>query len=47
MTVAAKGDHNMAVGESGRLWACGWRAGGNVGEGVMLLMGGRRTSGEI
>jgi hypothetical protein len=27
--------------------ACGWRAGGELGEGVVRLMGGRRTSGEI
>ena len=27
--------------------ACGWRAGGELGEGVMRLMGGRRTSEEI
>ena len=27
--------------------ACGWRAEGELGEGVVRLMGGRRTSGEI
>lgn len=27
--------------------ACGWRADGELGEGVVRLMGGRRTSGEI
>jgi hypothetical protein len=27
--------------------ACGWRAEGELGEGVLRLMGGRRTSGEM
>jgi hypothetical protein len=27
--------------------ACGWRAEGELGEGVVRLMRGRRTSGEI
>jgi hypothetical protein len=27
--------------------ACGWRAEGELGEGVVRLMGGRRTSGEV